>query len=119
MGLDTLAQNLVTWHVRDLEGMCHGAMRALAKAGVVGAKVTDMLDGTDLETTGRYRGRGQLTRPVRIEETRGQGHALAGTVDGWNVRLRIDAVTKMLMAVKVGKRGDSHAALPPCPNRWA
>jgi len=44
---DTLAQNIVKWQLRDLQGVCYGAIRALAKAGVVGAKVTGMMDGTD------------------------------------------------------------------------
>jgi len=38
IGPDTLAQNIVTWHVRDLEGMWNGAIPALAKDGVVGEK---------------------------------------------------------------------------------
>jgi hypothetical protein len=55
---DTLAENIVTWRVRDLEGVCNGAIRALAKAGVCGAKVTGMIDGTDrwwLDHHGRCR----------------------------------------------------------------
>jgi hypothetical protein len=55
---DTLAKHLVQWHVRDLAGVCNGAIRALAQAGVVAKQVTGMADGTDLETTARYRGCG-------------------------------------------------------------
>ena len=96
---DTLAENIVTWRVRDLEGVCSGAIRALAQAGVVGVKVTGMMDGTDLEITKCYGGCGQVTRPVRIEDTRGQGHAIEVTIDDWKVLLMIDAVTKMSLAV--------------------
>ena len=49
----TLAKNLVQWNVRDLEAVCTGRMRALAQAGVFGAPVTGMADGTDLDTTER------------------------------------------------------------------
>jgi hypothetical protein len=38
IGPDTPAQNIVTWHVRDLESVWNGAIRALAKAGVVGER---------------------------------------------------------------------------------
>jgi hypothetical protein len=31
---DTLAENIVTWRVRDLKGVYNGAIRALAMAGV-------------------------------------------------------------------------------------
>jgi hypothetical protein len=100
---DTLAQNIVKWQLRDLQGVCHGAIRALAKAGICGAKVTGMMDGTDLETPMRYSGCGQVTRPVRIEDTRSQVHAIEVSIYDWKVLRMIAAVTKMPLAVKVGK----------------
>src|SRR5262245_59085207 len=54
----TLAKNIVKCNLRDLEAVCNGAIRALAKAGVFGGKVTGIADGTDLETTERYTGCG-------------------------------------------------------------
>jgi hypothetical protein len=75
----------------------------LATARVFGAKVSGMADGTDLETTEHDTGRGQVTRPVRSEDTRGRMHAIEVTVDGWNVFLLIEAVTKMPLAVNVGQ----------------
>src|SRR6266540_1929974 len=63
----------------------NGAIRALAKAGVFGAKVTGIADGTDLETTERDTGCGQVTRKVRIEDKRGQVHEIEVTVYGWKV----------------------------------
>jgi Transposase DDE domain len=100
---DTLANNIVKWHLRNLEGVFNGAICALAKAGVFGAKVTGIMDGTDLETTERYTGCGQVTHTVRIKDTRGQVHAIEVTVYGWKVLLMIDAVTKIPLAVKVGQ----------------
>jgi hypothetical protein len=50
---DTLAQKIVKLSLRDLEAVFNGAIRALARAGAFGAKVTGMADGTDLETTQR------------------------------------------------------------------
>jgi hypothetical protein len=99
---DTLAKNIVKWNLRDLEMVFNGAIRALAKAGVFGAKVTGIADGTDLETTEHYTGCGQVTRTVRLEDTRGQVHAIEVTVYGWKVFLLIDALTKIPLAVKVG-----------------
>jgi hypothetical protein len=99
---DTLAKNIVKWHLRDLELVFNGAIRALAKAGVFGKQVTGIADSTDLETTERYLGCGQVTRRVRIEDTRGTVHAIEVTVYGWKVLLLIDAITKIPLAVKVG-----------------
>jgi hypothetical protein len=70
---DTLAKNIVKWHVRDLERVFNGTIQALAKAGVFGAKVTGIADGTDLETTERDPGCGRVTRKVRLEDKAGPG----------------------------------------------
>jgi hypothetical protein len=99
---DPLAQNIVKLNVRELEAVFNWAIRALAKAGVFGAKVTGIADGTDLETTARDVGCGQVTRKVRIEDKRGRVHAIEVTVYGWKVLLVIDATTKIPLAVKVG-----------------
>ena len=82
---DTLAKNIVKWNLRDLEAVFNGAIRTLAKAKVFGAKVTGIADGTDLETTERYTGCGQVTRKRRIEDTRGRVHEIEVTVYGWKV----------------------------------
>jgi hypothetical protein len=88
--------------LRDLECVFNGAIRALAKAQVLGAKVTGMADGTDLETTERYTGCGQVTRQRRVEDRRGREHEIEITVYGWNVLVWIEAATKIPLAVTVG-----------------
>jgi Transposase DDE domain len=99
---ETLANNIVKLNLRDLERMFNGAIRALAQAGVFDKQVTGIADGTDLETTARYQGCGQVTRKVRIEDKQGQVHAIEVTAYGWKVLLLIDARTKIPLAVKVG-----------------
>jgi hypothetical protein len=96
------AKHITQWNLRDLEAVCTGAIRALAKAGVFGQQVTGMADGTALETTARETGGGQVTRIVRMEATRGQVHAIAVSVDGGKVLRWIEAATKMPLAVNVG-----------------
>jgi hypothetical protein len=100
---DTLANNIVKWNLRNLEAVFNGSIRALAKAGVFGAKVTGIADGTDLETTEHYTGCGRVTRTVRSADTRGRMHEIEVTVYGWKVLLLIDATTKIPLAVKVGQ----------------
>jgi len=99
---DTLANNMVQCHLRDLETLFNGVIQALAKAGVFGKRVTGVADGTDLETTDRYQGCGQVTRKRHLVDKRGQGHEIEVTVYGWKALLLIDAVTKIPLAVKVG-----------------
>jgi Transposase DDE domain len=99
---DTLAKNIVKLNLQDLEAVFNGAIRALATGGVFGKRVTGIADGTDLETTAHYAGCGQVTRKVRIKDTRGAVHEIEVTVYGWKVLLLIDAVTKIPLAVKIG-----------------
>ena len=100
---ETLANNIVKLNLRDLEGVFNGAIRALAQAGVFGKQVTGIADGTDLDTTQRDTGCGQVTRQVRLEDKVGTMQASQVTVYGWTVLLLIDAVTKIPLAVKVGQ----------------
>ena len=78
------------------------------RSGSLGRRLTVMMNGTNLETTERYSGCGQMTRPVRIEDTRGQVHAIEVAVYAWKVLLMIEAVTKIALAVKV-EMGQEHA----------
>jgi hypothetical protein len=48
-------------NLRELEALFNGAIRALAKAGVLTAKVTGIVDTADLETTAQYESCGQVT----------------------------------------------------------
>jgi hypothetical protein len=100
---DSLARNIVKWNSRQLEVVFKGAICALARAGVFGVRGTGIVDGTDLETTERYTGGGQVTRTVCIEDKQSRRHAIEVTVHGWKVLLWIDAATKTPLAVKVGK----------------
>jgi hypothetical protein len=77
---DTLAKKIVKLNVRDLEGVFNGAIRALAKAGICGQRVTGIADGTDLVTTDRYWGCGQATRTRRLEAIRGRRQDIEVTV---------------------------------------
>jgi hypothetical protein len=55
---DALADNIVKLNLRELEALFNGVIRALAQAGVFAAKVTGIVDATDLETTPQYEGCG-------------------------------------------------------------
>jgi hypothetical protein len=74
---DALADNIVKLNMRDLEALCNGVIRALAKAGVFAAKVTSSVDATALEPTAQYEGCGQVTRKRKITDKRGKVHELA------------------------------------------
>jgi hypothetical protein len=98
---EALANNVVKLDLRALERLFNGIIRAVAKAGVFQAKVTGIVDGTDLETTAQYEGCGHVTRKRQMTDKRGRVHAIEVTVYGWKVIVLIDAATKIPLAVKV------------------
>jgi hypothetical protein len=67
-------------NVRDLEALFNGVIRALAQGGVFAAKVTGIVDATDLETRAQYEGCGQVTRKRKVTDKRGQVHEIEVTV---------------------------------------
>ena len=71
IGPDALAKHLVQLNRRDLEAWFNGTIRALTQAGVFGAKVTGIVDATDLETTAAYEGCGQVTRKRKLTDKHG------------------------------------------------
>jgi hypothetical protein len=77
---DALADNLVKLNLRDLEALFNRVIEALANAGVFAAKVTGIVDATDLETTAQYEGCGQVTRTRKITDKRGHVHEIEVTV---------------------------------------
>ena len=98
---DALADNIVQLNVHHLEALFNGVIRALAKAGVLAAKLTGIVDATDLETTAQYEGCGQVTRKRKITDKRGHVHEIEVTVYGWKLMVLIDARTKIPLAARV------------------
>jgi hypothetical protein len=98
---DALADTIVHLNMRHLVALFNGVIRALAKAGVLAAKLTGIVDATDLETTAHSEGCGQVTRRRKITDTRGKVHEIEVTVDGWKLIVLIDARTKLPLAAAV------------------
>jgi hypothetical protein len=98
---DTRAHNIVKLNRQDLEALCNGVIRAVARAGILGAKVTGLVAGTDLEMTAQYEGCGQVTRKRQMTDTHGKVHEIEVTVYGWKLMVLIDARTKIPVAAKV------------------
>jgi hypothetical protein len=98
---DTLAENIVKLNVRDLEALFNCVIRALAKTKMLGARITGIVDATDLETTAQYGGCGQVTRKRKITDKRGNVHEIEVTVYGFKLIVLIDARTKVPLAAKI------------------
>ena len=101
IGPEALADTIVKLTLRDLEALFNRVIRALAQAGVLAATVTGIVEATALETTAQYEGCGQVTRQRKITDTRGPGHAIEVTVDGWQLIVLLEARTKIPLAATV------------------
>jgi hypothetical protein len=66
-----------------------------------GARVTGIVDATDLETTAQYDGCGQVTRKRKITDKHGNVHEIEVTVYGFKLIVVIDARTKIPLAAQV------------------
>jgi hypothetical protein len=100
-GPDAWADHSVQLHLRDLEAMLNHVLRALAQAGVFAAKVTGIVEATDLETTAASEGCGQVTRQRRITDKRGKAREIEVTVYGWKLMVLIAAGPKIPVAATV------------------
>jgi hypothetical protein len=98
---EALADNVVKLTLRDLETLFNGVICALARAPVLVAQVTGIVDATDLETTAQYEGCGSVTRQRKIRDKRGNVHEIEVTVYGWKLIVLIEAHTKIPLAAKV------------------
>jgi hypothetical protein len=101
IGPDPLANNIGPLHLRDLEALCNGVIRALATTALCGVTVTGIVDATALETTAQDEGGGPGTRKRRITDRRGTGHEIEVTGYGFQLIVLIDARAKMPLAATV------------------
>jgi hypothetical protein len=107
---EPLANQIVTRNLPDPEPVGTGALRAWAQAGVFAKQGTGRAEGTDVATTDRDGGGGQVTRQGRLEDQQGRVHALEVTVDGWPVLRLLEALPTLPLAVK-GAPIHEHEAL--------
>jgi hypothetical protein len=98
---ETVANNIVKLHGRDLEALFNGVIRALAQVRVFAATVTGIVEATDLETTAQDAGCGQVTRTRKITDKRGKVHEIEVTVYGWKLIVLIEARTTIPVAATV------------------
>ena len=102
-----LAQNLSKFTTVQMDGLFTGVFRLLV--GVVGLQgdLTVALDGSKVETTEKYEGRGclSLTRKVKEKKT-GRIVEVVTLVFGWKVLVLIEVRTRLPLALKVVKIQD-------------
>src|SRR5712691_7595274 len=94
LGPDPWAEPSVPRSRSAMEALLHGVGQELAPSGGVPRQVTGLVDGTALETTARYAGGGHVTRQRQRTAKRGQGHQSEVPVDGGQLIVLSEALTK-------------------------
>lgn len=82
----------------EVETFFNNVIHALARFGVFPKKITAILDGSDLETTEKYKGCGRAKRTKKIK-----GKEVKVEVFGFKIIAIMDLYTQIPLAVKVTK----------------
>lgn len=82
----------------EVEAFFNNVIKALARFGVFPKEITAILDGSDLETTEKYKGCGKVSRIKIIN-----GKEVKVNVFGFKIMAVMDLYTKIPLAVKVVK----------------
>jgi len=99
-----LAQNICHLLPEQMEALLNGVVHKLATFGIFAREISVVIDGSRLETTEKFKGRGCLRLERQVKE-KGAGRLV--TVEaflfGWKVILLMDIRTRIPLAAKVVK----------------
>lgn len=99
-----LAQNICKLTVEQVEALLNGVVHQLAAFGLFAEEIAVVIDGSKLETTAKFEGRGCLRLERQVKE-KGSGRLV--TIDvflfGWKVIVLMDIRTRIPLAAKVVK----------------
>ena len=88
---------------QEVEDLFNMIIQALAKFGAFDDKINLIIDGSDLETTEKYKDCGSVTKTKRTINKKGQVKKTEVTVYGFKIIAIIDVKTQIPVAVKVVK----------------
>jgi hypothetical protein len=99
-----LAQNICKLLPEQMEALLNGVVHKLAAFGMFAKEVSVVVDGSRLETTEKFEGRGCLRLECRVKE-KGTGRLVTIEVFlfGWKVIVLMDIRTRIPLAAKVVK----------------
>jgi len=98
-----LAQNLAKLGEATVMAFFNGCVTALAAFGVFAPEITAAVDGSKIETTEKYQGRGCLKVEKRKRDKEGNWVTIVELVFGWKVVVLMDTRTRIPLALKVLK----------------
>jgi hypothetical protein len=99
----TLAQNLVKLSEATVLAFFNGCVAALAAFGLFAPEITAVVDGSLIETTQDYEGRGCLKVEKRQRQKGGGWVTVVEVLFGWKVVALMDSRTRIPLALKVLK----------------
>ena len=99
-----LAQNICKLLPEQMEALLNGIVHCLAAFGIFAKEIAVVIDGSKLETTAKFKGRGCLRLERRVKE-KGTGRLVIIEVFlfGWKVIVLMDIRTRIPLAAKVVK----------------
>jgi hypothetical protein len=100
---ESVAENVVKISPEEVERLFNEGIRMLVREGFYGKEIDSAVDATDIETTEKYEGCGQVVRKKKVVDKRGKEKEIEVTVYGWKLLVVWCIRTRMPLAIKVMK----------------
>jgi hypothetical protein len=97
----TLGKYICKIPLQAMADCYNGCILCLAARGMFPALVGVIMDGSDLETTEKYAGRGRVKREEKFKDKEGIWRVREVVVYGWKVLVVMEASTRIPIALKV------------------
>ncbi len=97
----TLGKYICQIPVQAMADCYNGCILCLAAAGMFAPLVGVIMDGSDIETTEKYKGCGKVKREEKFQDKQGKWRVREVVVFGWKVLVVLEASTRIPIAVKV------------------
>lgn len=98
-----LTQSLAKLSAETVMTFFDGCVAALAAFGVFAEEITVAVDGSKIETTEKYQGRGRLRVEKRKRDEEGKWVTLVEYLFGWKIVVSMDTRTRIPLALEVLK----------------
>ena len=97
----TLGKYICKIPLQAMADCYNGCILCVAAAGMFPALVGVIMDGSDIETTAKYKGCGKVKREEKFQDKYGKWRVREVVVYGWKVLVVLEASTRIPIAVKV------------------
>lgn len=98
---DTLGDGLSNFAIESMEKLFNDVIKLLVKFGILRGRITSIVDGTDLETTPRYKNCGKKKVIKKKRDKKGKLVEIVSYIYGFKVIYLYDYVSRIPLSAKI------------------